>query len=175
MPRKSQITVTARADGAKNAHAELARRNPALARRLAGSPFGAGNKALPLKEPGRWATYLENTYANDSAFIDMRAKGWEPMTADDLACAPSDVGFRVSVDGYLVRGKEGQEMLFKMTVEDHALMTDAKTAANMKGIGSRKKIQADIAEAASGQLGDEAADYLSNLPGQVVDRIVGGA
>lgn len=171
MARKSQITVTDRAELAKN-RATLAARNPALARRLAGNPFGSGSKAIPMKEQGRWHTYIANTYVDESAFLRMKENGWVPVTEDDLACTVEESGFRKSTDGYLVRGPQGQEMLWKMDAEDYRLLQDAKTQANLKGIGSRKKIQADMAEAASGQLGDEAAEYINNLPGQVVDTIV---
>lgn len=173
MARKSQITVTDRAEGAKNAAVELARRNPALARRLAGNPFGGGTRAIPMKEPGRWQTYVANTYVNDGEFLTMKERGWVPVSPDDLACKVEESGFRLSPDGYLVRGPQGQEMLFKMDVEDYRLLTQAKTEANMRGIGSARKIKQDIAEAASGQIGSEAADYINNLDGQVVDRIVG--
>lgn len=175
MARKSQITVTARAEGVKNAHAEIARRNPALARRLAGNPFGGGSRAVPLKEPERWHTYVANTYVNESEFLLMKERGWEPLTEDDLACPVSESGFRKSPDGYLVRGEMGREMVFKMDVEDYRLLEQAKTNANMKGIGSAKKIKSDMAEAAASSMGDEAASYIHNLDGQVIDRITGEA
>lgn len=174
MPRKSQITVTDRAEGAKNRAVELARRNPALARRLAGNPFGGGSRAIPMKEPGRWQTYVANTYVNDGEFLSMKERGWVPVKPEDLACQVEESGFRLSPDGYLVRGPQGQEMLFKMAVEDHRLLTQAKTDANMKGIGSAKQVKQDTAAAAVGPLGSEAADYISKLDGQVVDRITGG-
>lgn len=174
MSRKPTITVTARADNAKTAATELARRNPALARRLAGNPFGGGSRALPLKEPARWHTYIGNTYADEGEFVTLRELGWEPLRADDLACPVDESGYRQSVDGYLVRGPQGQEMLWKMSVEDYRLMSAAKTDANMKGIGSAKKIKQDMADAAAGSMGDEAANYIHNLDGQVVDRITGG-
>lgn len=173
MARKSQITVSNRADALKSGAAELARRNPALARRLAGNPFGGGTRAIPLKEPERWHTFIANTYVDESAFLRMKENGWVPLTPDDLACAVEESGFRLSPDGYLVRGPQGQEMVFKMDREDYRLLADAKTQANLKGIGSASKIKADMAEAAASQMGDEAANYIANLPGQVVDRITG--
>lgn len=167
MPRKSQITMTSRGDAAKS-------RNAALARRLAGNPFGGWTKSLPLKEPQRWHTYIANTYLDEGAFYDMKQKGWEPLTADDLACPVEESGFRLSPDGYLVRGPQGQEMVFKMDTADHRALMDAKTAHNLQGIGSAKKIKEDTANAAAAQLGSEAADYIANLDGQTVDVISGG-
>lgn len=175
MARKSSITVTNRAEGAKNAAVELARRNPALARRLASNPHGSGSRSIPLKEPGRWHTYVANTYLDESAFLRMKEGGWVPLTTDDLACKVEESGFRLSPDGYLVRGVNGQEMVFKMPAEDYRLLVQAKTDANLKGIGSQSKIKQDMAEAASGQMGDEAASYISKLDGKVVDTITGGS
>lgn len=171
---KSRITVTDRAEVAKNAAVELARRNPALAKRLQGNPHGAGSRTVPLKEPTRWQTYIANTYVDESAFLRMRENGWVPLTPEDLDCTVEESGFRLSTDGYLVRGPQGQEMLFKMPSEDYRLLAQVKTEYNLKGIGSAKKIKADMAEAAAGSMGDEAGSYINNLEGQVIDRITGG-
>ena len=168
MPRKSAITVTDRSLPLKD-------RNAALARRLAsGRIHGGGNTAVPLKEPQRWHTHIASAYLNDSRFYQMKENGWLPMTPDDLACKVEDSGFTLSPDGYLVRGPQGKEMLFKMAKDDYRLLEQAKTQQNMKGIGSASKVRTDVAEAASGQLGGEAADYLSKLSGDVVDTITGG-
>lgn len=173
MPRKSQITVTDRAEGAKNSAVDLARRNPALARRLAGNPFGGGSRAIPMKETGRWHTYIANTYVDEGEFLRMKERGWEPVRPDDLGCKVEESGFRLSPDGYLVRGPQGQEMLWKMDAADYRLLVAAKTDANMHGIGSAKKIKEDMANAAGSQIGSEAGDYINSLDGQVIDRIVG--
>lgn len=167
MPRKSRITVSHDAEAVKN-------RNAALARRLSGNPFGGGTKALPLKEPHRWHTYLANTFVDENAFYAMKEMGWVPLTADDLACSVEESGLRLSPQGYLVRGAEGREMMFKMAAEDYRLLTQAKSDANLRSIGSASRTRSDIAEAASSQLGDEAASYLSKLDGQVIDTITGG-
>lgn len=168
-PRKSQITVTSRADAAKT-------RNVALARRLAsGNPFGGGTRAIPLKEPGRWHTYIANTLANPNELYEMKERGWVPLEIADLACPIEESGFRLSEDGHIVRGGQAQmEMVFKMEKADYDMLVAAKTAANMRGIGSAKQVKVDMAEAASAQLGDEAATFINNLDGQVIDHITGG-
>lgn len=169
---KTRITVTPRADKVKTDLAAVARDNPALARRLqSGNVHGGGNRDIPLKEPARWQTYLANTYANDNAFFEMRELGWIPLTADDLSCTVQEAGFRLSPDNYIVRGPQGQEMLWKMDKQHYRLLEQARTAANLKGIGSAKKIKADMAEAASSQMGGEAADYIAGLDGSVVDSL----
>lgn len=174
MARKPVITVTDRAESAKNAATDMARRNPALARRLAGNPHGGGSRGIPLKEPSRWHTYVANTYVDEGEFLRMKERGWIPLAAEDLACSIEESGFRKSPDGYLVRGPQGQEMIWKMPADDYRLLQEAKTQYNLRGIGSAKKIKQDMAEAASGQLGDEAAEYINSMPGQVVDTITGG-
>jgi PHD/YefM family antitoxin component YafN of YafNO toxin-antitoxin module len=166
--RKSQISVTSRSEGVKN-------RNAALARRLAGNVHGAGSRGIPLKEPERWHTYIANTFTNEDEFYRMRhEKGWEPLTVEDLDCSPQEAGFRVSEDGSLVRGAQGKEMVFKMPKEDYHALQMAKTAQNLRGIGSAAKVKSDIAEAAGAQLGDEAASFLNKMPGQVVDGLIDG-
>lgn len=168
MARKSSITVTDRADSAKS-------RNAALARRLAsGNLQGGGNRAIPLKEAERWHTYIANTYLNEGQFYDMRQKGWVPLEPGDLSCKVEESGFRLSEDGYLVRGPRGEEMVFKMEKEDYAALVAAKTAANMRGIGSASKIKHDMANAAGNTLGSEAGDYIHGLSGGVIDTITGG-
>lgn len=167
MARKSNITVSDRADAAKT-------RNTALARRLAGSVHGGGNRAIPLKEPARWQTYIANTYQDESAFYQMKEKGWVPLEPADLDCKVEDSGFRLSPDGYLVRGAQGREMVFKMDADDYRQLAMAKTAANMRGIGSASKIKSDMANAAGSALGSEAGDYIHGLSGGVIDTITGG-
>ena len=165
-PRKNPVTVTSRADAVKTA-------NVALRRRLAGNPNVMGRREIPLKEPHRWATYIENTYADENAFYDMKEGGWVPLTPDDLACPVDESGFRLSESGYLVRGPKEQEMVFKMAIEDYRLLEQAKAAVNSRGIGSAKKVKADMAEAGAQQFGGEAGDFLSKMPGQVVDTLIG--
>lgn len=168
MARKSNITVTSRADAAKT-------RNVALARRLAsGRIHTSGTKDVPLKEPQRWHTHIASALLDESRFYQMKQNGWVPLTPADLDCPVEESGFSLSPDGYLVRGPQGKEMIFKMDKADYRLLEQAKTDANMRGIGSASKVRSDMAEAASGTLGDEAANYISKLPGQVIDTITGG-
>ncbi len=167
MARKSTINVTSRAAVAKV-------RNTALARRLAsGNVQGGGNRPIPLLEPERWHTYIANTYQHEDEFYRIKELGWEPLTPEDLACKVEESGYRLSEDGHLVRGEKGREMVFKMDAEDYKVLEQAKTATNMRGIGSAKKAKDDVVEAASSHLGDEAASYLNSLDGSVMDKITG--
>ena len=164
---KKQITVTSRADLNKT-------RNLALARRLEGqNVHGGAPRALPLKEPGRWQVYEANTYANENEFYLMRERGWVPLVPSDLNCSVEESGYRLE-NGGLVRGPRGQEMLWKMEQSDYQILMAAKTAQNMKGIGSAKQTRQDLANAIAGPMGSEAADFIYNSPGNVIDTITGG-
>lgn len=174
MARKSAITVTSRAHAAKD-RAAAAARNPVLAKRLAsGNINGLGTMGLPLKDPEKWYTRIENQLADPNMFYRMRHElGYEPLTAEDLACTPQEAGFREEA-GILVRGAIGhEEMVFKMAKEDRAVLEQMATSQNLRGIGSASKIKADMAEAASSQLGGEAAEFIHGLSGSVVDSIGG--
>ncbi len=163
---KSRITVTPRAE---------ATRNEILARRLQGGNLhgAGGTRAIPMKDGG-WYTRIENNYADESMHYRMvHELGYEPVTPDMLACKPEEIGFKVSADGFLVRGPNGGEMVYRMAAEDRKLLEKAQTEANMAGIGSRSKTKAQLAEVAGATFGDEAGTYLNSLEGQVVDQIAG--
>ena len=156
---RTPVTVTSRADAAKTA-------NVALLRRLeSGSVHGQGTRTIPLKEAARWHTYIANTYANENAMYEMRQKGWVPLEIADLGCTVEESGFRTSPDGYLVRGPQGQEMIWKMAETDYQLLMRAKQESNMRGIGSASKTKFDVANAAGAALGSEAADFLYGKEG----------
>ena len=162
-PRKSQVTV-------------VSRRSAALARRLApgANPFAGGTRHIPLKEPQRWATRIENDYADEGGvYRAIHELGWEPVLVEDLDCRPEDVGLRVNEQGYLVRGEKGREVLLKMPIEDFKEVTRKKTEFNNRAIGSAKKIKDDAANAAAAQFGPEAGDYVDkHMHGEVVDKLV---
>lgn len=174
MPRKSQITVGSRAAEHENRIAAILRDNPALARRLQGNVFGGGSKDIPLKEPGRWYTRIDNTLSDDSRFYEVvHQLGYLPLKPEDLTVKPEEIGFRVSPDGNLVRGKNGEEMIFKMDVEARALLEAEMTRRNLKGQGSAKQTREALAEKVAGALGDEAASFMASQPGEVIDTITG--
>lgn len=172
-PRKSNITITNRAETVKNAFAAVARDNPALARRLkSGNPFASGSKDIPLAEPERWQTYIANTDSDPRAFHKMRYNGWVPLEEGDLACPIEESGYQKHTDGSL-RSPDGKDMVFKMDIQSYRMLEQAKTESNLRGIGSRSKTQSEMAEHAGAHLGDEAGSYINSLDGQVIDRITG--
>jgi hypothetical protein len=67
----------------------------------------------------------------------------------------------VNEAGALCRGTRGQEIVYKQPAEVRQQIQAAKTAANMRGMGTASKVKQSIVEAASGSLGDEAATSLN--------------
>lgn len=131
-------------------------------RRLkSGNIFSAGSKAIPLAEPGRWAIRVVNTAISDDRLWQMQAeKGWVYAEEADLAVAPHEIGFRV-LDGRIVRGQQGQEVLMKMERTDYAAIQKQKDAENRTRTFSKTANKSAMVGAASAGLGDEAATFLN--------------
>lgn len=161
------------AAAAKPAVQVTSRRNEALQRRLApgGNVFGGGTRALPLKEPQRWHTRIENDFADaQQVYRAVHEFGWEPLTVDDLACKPEEVGLTLNAQGYLTRGAQGREVVLKMDKRDYREVERLKTEKNMQGIGSPTKTRTQAAEAAAAAFGPEAGDAVhKHFHGTVTD------
>lgn len=174
-PRKSQITVASRASAARNRTIADLRDNPVLAKRLQSGNLGGGGGTadLPLKEREKWYLRRDNQQADPNMFYRLRHElGYVPVTPDDLpeGLTPDAIGCRVTLDGQLAMGDGAhEERWFKMSAAHRAMLDDAATTANNRGIGSAKKIKQDAAEAAAGQFGSEAGDFVDSLDGQVFD------
>lgn len=135
-----------------------------------GNPFGVESVPIPLREPG-WVTYIANGGRSDGRLYQMKAvKGWDPVLVSDCTVRPEEIGFKASPDGYLCRGEKGQEVVFKMRQSDWDRLQRAKTEQNLRGIGSSARTKAAVAEAASAQFGDEAAQFVhESFVGEVRD------
>ena len=144
--------------------ADLAEQNvdEVIARRLAGQPFGTRNTTIPLRDAGRWATYETNSLADPNRHYRMvHELGWVPVRVEDLApgLTPESIGWQVGDGGQLVRGVKSDQRLYKMPLEQQQAIAKAKADANMRGMGSAAAVKKAVVEAASGQLGDEAASF----------------
>ena len=133
-----------------------------VARRLkSGSIFSAGSKPIPLAEPARWNVRVVNTTISDDRLWQMQAdKGWVYLDVADLAVAPHEIGFR-ELDGRVVRGQQGQEVLMKMPRQDYKAVQAMKEAENKRTTFSPKSNKQAIVGAASSELGDQAASFLN--------------
>lgn len=169
--KRKPIKVTSRADAAKNT-------NAVLARRLAGNVFGHAEFKVPLREPEKWYTRWENTLVNPQQHYEMvHNLGYVPVTEDDLLVSAVEAGVELTPDKKVCRGSGAMlEILYKMPREDRRELEMAQTEHNNRiiGKGSQKGTRNAIAQAASAQLGDEAASFLNSMPGSVVDTITSG-
>ena len=133
-----------------------------IARRLSGEPFGTRNTTIPLKEGAKWSTYEANSMADRNMHYRMvHELGWIPVRVEDLAhgLTPESIGWQVADGGHLVRGPQGDQRLYKMPADVRQSITNAKAKANLRGMGSAKAVKQAVTEAASAQLGDEAAAF----------------
>jgi hypothetical protein len=133
-----------------------------IERRLkSGSIFSAGSKPIPLVDPKTWTIRIVNTEISDARSWDMQSdKGWVYLERADLAVEPHEIGFR-ELDGRIVRGTRGQEVLMKMKHTDYKQVQILKEATNRKNTFSPQANKAAIVNAASAQHGDQAADLLN--------------
>jgi len=156
--RKPRVTVTPRAEVVEMDIDDV------IQRRLAGQPFGARTTAIPLKEPERWATFIANSLADENNHYRMVHEfGWVPLTVHDLAdgVTPQSIGWQVKEDGItLCRGARGDDIVYKMDKRRREQIQMAKTQANKRGIGSAKAVREEAANAAAGQMGSDAADFV---------------
>lgn len=133
-------------------------------RRLkSGRIFSVGSRPIPLAEPNRWIVRTVNTQISDARAWEMQAeKGWVYATAADLAVAPTEIGFR-ELDGHIVRGTQGQEVLMKMEKADYAAIQKQKEAENTRNTFSAAANKAAILSAAHADptVGDQGAEFLN--------------
>lgn len=134
-----------------------------IERRLkSGSVFATGSRPIPLKHPKQWTARVVNSQISDNRLYEMQAdKGWQYLEPDDLAVKPEEIGFRV-LDGKVVRGTQGQEVLMKMDISDYKAIQKAKDAETRTATFGDQANKAAIVGAAASQLqdGGRGAEYL---------------
>lgn len=134
-----------------------------IARRLEGNPFGTSAITIPMRDPGRWATYLANQEVHPSRLYQMKYQlGWQEVTAADLepGTTPESIGFQVSETGALCRGPRQSEVLFKQPMSVRKAVEARKAEYNLKGLGSAAAVKADLVQAAGNTFGDEAGTFM---------------
>lgn len=165
---RKPITVTSRADAD-------ATRKAVMARRLGGNVFGHAKNEIPMKEPHKWYTRWDNELVNPQQHYEMvHELGYLPVTRDDIV---DGTNLQTTPDGFVCRGAgNALEILYKMPIEDRKQLEAAQTEHNNRiiGKGSASGTKNAITNAASAQLGDEAASFLHSMPGSVVDTITDG-
>lgn len=132
-------------------------------RRLkSGSIFGSSSKPIPLVEPERWTLRIVYSKISNAHLYDMQAeKGWVYAQPEDLAVNPVEVGFQI-MDGRIVRGTQGEEVLMKMERTDYQAVQKAKDRANRENTFGKKAIKQAIVNAAAQEPGgDQGAEFLT--------------
>lgn len=129
-----------------------------LDRRLA-HPFGAPSPSITLKTPGQWEIRIFNKDVRSGRIHDAVHKlGWVFVEAKELDGSPDEYGFR-ELDGRLVRGEHGAEVIMKMPREHFLQIQQRKSEENLKGLGKQKTL-ADAAQRTAQEYGSQAGDLV---------------
>lgn len=140
-----------------------------IERRLqSGTIFGTSSKPIPLVEPKRWSLRIVNSQVSNSHLYDMQAeKGWVYAAPEDLAIRAEEIGFHV-LDGRVVRGTQGTEVLMKMERADYQAVQREKDRVNREQTFGRHALKNTLVQAAGQQPdGDQGASFLD----QALSRI----
>jgi hypothetical protein len=132
-----------------------------IERRLqSGSIFGTSSKPIPLKDPKAWALRIVNSKVNNQHLYDMQAeKGWIYVVLDDLDVRPDEIGFR-ELDGRIVRGTQGEEVLMKMPLADFKLVQKEKEKVNRSQTLGKKAVRNTIMGAMHAAGDDQGAAFM---------------
>jgi hypothetical protein len=121
------------------------------------NPFGDGSPTVRLKEAG-WALHIFDTSRPGRFHYARREKGWEPVAPEELDGSANDYGFDV-LDGKVVRGERGKEILMKMPQRMYDLIAQRKAEVT-NARNSPARLKAEVMEQTAAQYSDQAASYL---------------
>lgn len=141
-----------------------------LERRLQ-NPFGEPSAPIALRDSSRECRWFNAAVGADHIWRSKR-KGWDQVKPDDVVDLEQIGGYSIDTSGFIVRGERGQEVLMSMPKDDRRAIEFAKARHNTKNMGNPVATKNEIVNAASSQLGDEAADFLhraGKVSGQVRD------
>ncbi len=124
-------------------------------RRLA-HPFGAPSVPITMKDGHEWALHIANDKVRSGRVHQMTQLGWTFVDPQEIDGQPGDFGLRI-LDGRLVRGEHGEEVLMKMPQADFDAIADRKASLNLKALGSNAT-KAAVAQATSQEYGDQAGE-----------------
>lgn len=125
------------------------------------NPFGTPSRDIPLR--GEKVGWVVRTFAADAEhpnrhYDAVHRLGWTPLVPADLAVSVESLGYVVSADGRVVRGKSGEEVLMGMPKGDFEAVQKAKADANLKSLKGAS-IRQDVSQATAQAHGDEAGDH----------------
>lgn len=135
------------------------------------NPFGAPSVPITLKTAGNWVVRIVNSTVRTGRLHDMiHNKGWVYVDASELDGHPDELGFHAK-DGRVVRGEHGEEVLMKIPADDYEEVQDAKTRANLRGLG-KKQTLADAANHVGKEMGDQAGETVAKASFEINDSRV---
>lgn len=173
-PTRPRIIVTPRSEESTWSADDI------IESRLTGqNPFGRVNdNSLPLRNKAAWHQRWFNNQVNPSqVHLAQRRLGWVPVRVEDLedGTTPESLGLTVAPDGTIRRGdRNTEEVILKMPEASYQAIQQRKTEMNTQGMRSEKAAKAEVAAAAAGTMGDQAADYIAKHGNiSIRDRVTG--
>lgn len=147
------------AEKEKPAPPQVAVRDRRILARLA-NPMGEPSAPIQFKEARLMARWFNKAILADSIWR-AKNKGWNLVYEKDLLDTDQVGGYTLNpAGGHIVRGDRGHEVLMCMDRGDYHEIQLAKARWNSRTIGDPMATKKEVVEAASRQLGDEAADFL---------------
>ena len=126
-------------------------------------PFGSPSIGITLKEGGPWELRIVDAQSRPGRLHDMtHNKGWTFVTADELDGTPNEYGLR-EMDGRLVRGEHGREVLMKMLKSTYDAILARKTELNAKGV-TGQALRESAAQETAVKYGSQAGDAVYGQP-----------
>lgn len=139
------------------------------------NPFGSPSVPIQFKDAGKVARWMNDGIIEGKVWNHKTFGGWNLTKPEDLADPEQLGGFSLHPSGgHICRGERHKEVLMWMWKDDYDAITRAKIAANNRDMGNPHAQKTAVVEAASRQLGDEAADFLNRgggMSGGVTDTI----
>ena len=141
-----------------------------IERRLQGpSVLQVSSQPIPLKEKG-WTLYWDNNdVRTDQVWHTVNVLGWDYVAQMDLDCNLDDIGAR-AVDGRVVRGERGKEVLLKMRTPDYERLQMKKARENIARTFNKGKQTASVLNAVGSAHGSEAAEFIQKSGLEIVDH-----
>ena len=153
---------------AKTATAESKRPHISVLERRLQNPFGEPSAPIVLRDASLECRWFNATTSADQIWRNKR-KGWNQVKPEDVLDLEQIGGYAVDASGFIVRGERGSEVLMSMPKDWRRQIELAKAAHNVRNMGNPAAMKNEVVQAASAQLGDEAADFLHRA-----GRVTGG-
>lgn len=117
-----------------------------------------------LKDPAgkrrKWYLRWINVAENGRYAVVVDSMGYVPVKINELQNADAITGLSESKDGIVKRGDKGQEVLVKMPLELYTAIKARQQDARQRRARNVKAVREDLANAAGGEFGSQAGDFM---------------